>query len=484
LNNSNESEHDWITDDEGTRMVATLEDCWQGYHTKHSEIPSILPSDETLYFLNHEDDEKGGGSNNDGDETLYYCGGFGGGPGQMAHAATTYAAVLALCVLATSGNSTPEGGSDENTGSDVMNEPDDEYASLHYSDRAKRVLSEIRIPLYRWMVSLQVPDTGGYRMQHDGEVDVRATYTIACCSKLLGLLEHQPATTTTTSQSTGGGFTVLGRPLVINFVQSCQTYEGGMGGEPFSEAHGGYTFCAVAALKLLGALNNKNTNTANSIGSNTNFDVGALLGWLGRRQLSYEGGFSGRSNKLVDGCYSFWQGGAVAIASSCSDCLAGDDSDTSSDGDDSDSDEDPWLARYRKRQQQSSRDESPSAPSAPPTSESTATTHNLSFPLLYDVFLLERYILLCAQEVTGGLRDKPSKPRDFYHTCYNLSGLSIAQHCSLQQQLPVESDNNSGDEEAEPGFGDSQQTLVGHTHPCYNIRIDRVAKILEVDWGE
>lgn len=30
-----------------------------------------------------------------------------------------------------------------------------------------------------------------------------------------------------------------------------QTYEGGLGGEPGNEAHGGYTFCGVAALMLV-----------------------------------------------------------------------------------------------------------------------------------------------------------------------------------------------------------------------------------------
>ena len=29
---------------------------------------------------------------------------------------------------------------------------------------------------------------------------------------------------------------------------SCQSYEGGFGGSPGSEAHGGYTYCAVAGL--------------------------------------------------------------------------------------------------------------------------------------------------------------------------------------------------------------------------------------------
>lgn len=35
-------------------------------------------------------------------------------------------------------------------------------------------------------------------------------------------------------------------------VCSCQTYEGGFGGYPGLEAHGGYSFCGLAALVILG----------------------------------------------------------------------------------------------------------------------------------------------------------------------------------------------------------------------------------------
>ena len=35
------------------------------------------------------------------------------------------------------------------------------------------------------------------------------------------------------------------------WVAQCQTYEGGFGGEPFNEAHGGYTFCGLASLCIL-----------------------------------------------------------------------------------------------------------------------------------------------------------------------------------------------------------------------------------------
>jgi prenyltransferase beta subunit len=44
-------------------------------------------------------------------------------------------------------------------------------------------------------------------------------------------------------------------------------------------------------------------------------------------QTQLEGGFRGRTNKLVDACYSFWQGGAFAVLrlielglDDCADC--------------------------------------------------------------------------------------------------------------------------------------------------------------------
>lgn len=41
---------------------------------------------------------------------------------------------------------------------------------------------------------------------------------------------------------------------------------------------------------------------------------------------------------------------------------------------------------------------------------------------------LQTYILGVAQDPAGGLRDKPKKPSDLYHTLYCLAGLSAAQH--------------------------------------------------------
>lgn len=44
-------------------------------------------------------------------------------------------------------------------------------------------------------------------------------------------------------------------------------------------------------------------------GSCRYLDVAQLISWLSSRQYAPEGGFSGRTNKLVDGCYSHWVGG-------------------------------------------------------------------------------------------------------------------------------------------------------------------------------
>ena len=60
---------------------------------------------------------------------------------------------------------------------------------------------------------------------------------------------------------------------------------------------------------------------------------------------------------------------------------------------------------------------------------------------LFNQQCLQEYILCCCQERNGGLIDKPTKPRDYYHTCYDLSGLSIAQN-SLSTELIIGSENN------------------------------------------
>ncbi|KAL4432008.1 hypothetical protein ABPG77_000275 [Micractinium sp. CCAP 211/92] len=178
-------------------------------------------------------------------------GGFGGGPYQLAHLAPTYAAVAALVTL---------GGED----------------ALSVIDRPK---------LHAFLLRMCVPPErgGGMTMHEGGEVDVRGCYcALAACHMLC--LDKQA---------------VAEACDMVGYIRRCQSYEGGIGGEPWNEAHGGYTFCGLAAAALLGQAHR--------------LDLDRLLRWAVRCQGQVEGGFMGRTNKLVDGCYSFWQGGAFPL---------------------------------------------------------------------------------------------------------------------------------------------------------------------------
>ncbi|XP_023728727.1 protein farnesyltransferase subunit beta isoform X2 [Lactuca sativa] len=172
-------------------------------------------------------------------------GGYGGGPGQMPHLATTYAAVNSLITL---------GG----------------HKALSSINRGK---------IYSFLRRMK-HTSGGFSMHDGGEVDVRACYTAISVASALSILDRELI------QGVG------------DYILSCQTYEGGIAGEPGSEAHGGYTFCGLATMILINEVNR--------------LDLPSLTDWLVFRQ-GVEGGFQGRTNKLVDGCYSFWQGGAAVL---------------------------------------------------------------------------------------------------------------------------------------------------------------------------
>ncbi|NXG53004.1 FNTB farnesyltransferase, partial [Psilopogon haemacephalus] len=133
--------------------------------------------------------------------------------------------------------------------------------------------------------------------------------------------------------------------------------------------------------------------------------------WVTSRQMRFEGGFQGRCNKLVDGCYSFWQAGLL-----------------------------PLIHRALHAQ---------------------GDTGLSMSSWMFDRSALQEYILLCCQCPAGGLLDKPGKSRDFYHTCYCLSGLSIAQHFG------------SGDLHHELVLGGPDNRLQP-THPVYNISPEKV----------
>lgn len=100
------------------------------------------------------------------------------------------------------------------------------------------------------------------------------------------------------------------------------------------EAHGGYTFCGLAALVILQQehlLNLRSLLVSGSAraapqlpagrwgrGGSPSFPLAPAFvrpaqHWVTGRQMRFEGGFQGRCNKLVDGCYSFWQAGLLPL---------------------------------------------------------------------------------------------------------------------------------------------------------------------------
>jgi len=68
------------------------------------------------------------------------------------------------------------------------------------------------------------------------EVDMRGTYIAIILAKLLNIQCEELFKN------------------VVDYISSCQTYEGGISPIPNSEAHGGLTYCAVAALCALDSL--------------------------------------------------------------------------------------------------------------------------------------------------------------------------------------------------------------------------------------
>ena len=276
-------------------------------------------------------------------------GGFGGGPQQEAHAASTFAALASLALL------TRDGGlaiinvpalSDFYARLRVVKEEGGEMAVTSSSSDSLRNLS---------------PPFGAFRVTRDGEADVRGAYCVAAGAALAGIPLLSPLFQGTATAIAGA-----------------LSHEGGAAGEAGGEAHGGYTYCALAALELLGGgwaadgvdINNPTRSTVQDAG----VDTRATLRWITRRQLVSEGGFAGRANKVVDACYTFWIGASAVIAGGGGRGMP--------------------------------------APGARAAWVATETA---------------RYVLRAAQVGSGGFRDKPGKPPDAYHTCYSLAGLALGQ---------------------------------------------------------
>ena len=103
------------------------------------------------------------------------------------------------------------------------------------------------------------------------------------------------------------------KPQATSYIVRSQAYDGGIGLGPGLESHGGSTYCAVAALRLLcpraGAL----------VGGGDEQLSPRLLEWCMARLGGWtvggepEGGIQGRTNKPSDSCYTFWVGAVLRM---------------------------------------------------------------------------------------------------------------------------------------------------------------------------
>jgi protein farnesyltransferase subunit beta len=243
-----------------------------------------------------------------------HSGGFGGGHGHNSHLATTYGALLSIALVG---------------GEDVF-----------------RLID--RKAMWHWLGRLKQAD-GGFRITEGGEEDTRGAYCALVIISLLSLPIELPPD----SPARATGLSTFNDRLGT-YISRCQTYEGGIAGTPGNEAHGAYVFCAVGCLCLLGPPHETLTRY---------LDFDSLVGWLSTRQYAPEGGLAGRTNKLVDGCYSHWIGDVFPIVQA--------------------------------------------ALNGPMTVEDYQQKPEVGD--LYSSEGLARYIICCCQAQPGGLRDKPSK---------------------------------------------------------------------------
>lgn len=202
-----------------------------------------------------------------------------------------------------------------------------------------------RKKFYNLILSLKQPD-GSFLAAEGAECDLRSTYSSLAIASMLNILTPEL------------------KENVIDFTKKCLNYDGGFSPSPHCESHGGFVHCGIGILYILDALDEINLNP--------------VIQYIAMRQNEFSGGFTGRTNKLVDSCYTWWMGTAAKIIS-----------------------------------------------------------HHLNIPNFWNVECMSEYILRCSQIHSGGFCDSPPNESDPLHTCYALSGLCmIGSGAKVHVDLP------------------------------------------------
>ena len=312
----------WITN-----IISMSKDNYEISHDNKMQLVQILKE------LQHED------------------GGFCGSPKGYAHLISTYAAVMAIVNLGI-----PEAYEIINIDKmknfllKMKNNQFDINQAPSYTDKNGVYL--ITRPKDKDFISYHTAFPGTFQNHINGESDLRSTYCAMIIASTLNLINYNDIENDLITKG------------VVDNIKNCQTFEGGLGPEPYCEAHGGYSYCGIATLVMLNKLNE--------------IDTDSFLRWLVNRQMIKEGGFNGRTNKLVDSCYSFWQGSIFNMI---------------------------YMGNNK-------------------------FTYDME--LLYDQLSLQAYIIFACQNTKmGGLVDKPGKHPDLFHSNYATAGLILSQECLM-----------------------------------------------------
>ncbi|GKY94602.1 hypothetical protein MPSEU_000425700 [Mayamaea pseudoterrestris] len=144
----------------------------------------------------------------------------------------------------------------------------------------------------------------------------------------------------------------------VNFVLQCRNLDGGFGAVVGAESHAGQVFCCVGALAIAGSLDKLKTD-----------DIDLLGWWLSERQVD-SGGLNGRPEKQADVCYSWWILSVLSIMGQVD-----------------------WISRDK----------------------------------------LASFILKCQDGEDGGVADRPDDAVDVFHTFFGVAGLSLLGHLHVKQ---------------------------------------------------
>ena len=163
-------------------------------------------------------------------------GGFCGAPGLQSHLASTYAAVMAIVNLGV-----PQAYDIIDIPKmrkfllSIKNNMDLTHSQAHSNNswimKDRQTHKEL---VYSHSHEVVATLPGSVAIHENGEMDMRGVYCSLVVADILNIVDDQ--------FTRGMG----------DVIASCQTYEGGIACAPFGEAHGGYTFCGLAALTLLG----------------------------------------------------------------------------------------------------------------------------------------------------------------------------------------------------------------------------------------